>query len=707
MSALTTLILSRPNVVYLGDTDAANGTTTLTDLSGTQTAGVEVNSGVSRNGFGAADGPIGHSSCWESSASEVRGFQVAAAATAGLQLQVLTLLWFFKMTAANNGPIHLGRQNGISGSVGSSRKVVAVFGGGVTAPGRSNPSTITLNVWHCAALVYDGHEYQPYLDGAPEGAAGLVPGPFTSFANRIVFGGDTGQLGSGHRLALPTIVARRMHLGEIAAISRAGIGAPSADHQAVFDFPADDLDDVIAGSGIATTHCMGCGGRRRVAEGGYKSAAASPVHQGSLACVGAAGLHRADPSAPLTNTGTDRDIDNAHARLAMDVWLNYAARPSTDKPWGQAATGELVGSGVTTAIYGGFLTGAGILQRHYSGDPASSPLQSMKLTMAYLRSVQIPGGNQHAGYFSTDGTEAGSWGGNFIFSLAEMLPGIIAVWDILDADTRAVWLDTLRKAAAGVNAVERNFWVNGNYILFYWMTQRLMVELDPGGPWQANADFFLGYLFSPSGSSSYVGSGLTGVGTRKYVDGTPTNDPLISLATMRGLNPASDKIYATEGNSATATAAGSTFNTTYGFDPNYVGAQAGICLAVYLATGGPAGGDADAWQMAQLFANAIVARQNFSTGTVTINGFSVQAWYSENHGTRHNAVELGAGGFWHTMRRLGRTDFLTAQQLADRHAAMRADAVLNTTQQNVWYRTLGDYVHTLEASPYWPKRAAA
>jgi hypothetical protein len=693
MSALTTYLLARPNIRYLGNTDAPAGTTSLADASANFGNGGELNAGVSRNGFGAADGPVGHTVCWESSATENRGFQVATAADALLQLQTLTMGVFFKLTAANNGPIYLGRQNGIYISVGSAKKGAAVLGGGPTNPSRSNPTTVSLNTWHYLCVLYDGHEMTTYLDGFPEGVWSQAEGPFGSFANRVVFGGDTGQLGAGHRLSLPHYFTRLLNPGEIATIARLGLGDPHANHQANWDYPADSIDPLIAGQAAHAQNCMGCGGRRRASQGGYKI---STTHEGDIACVGAAGLYIATPGTLLTSSSTDRELDRAHSRLMKIAVDSYTSYPSTDKPWGMDSAGKLIGTGITTAWYGGVLTGLGAAHGHHSKDPSSSYLLRMKKIMAYLRANQVPPGNPHAGHFSTDGTEANYFGGNGIFVGSEMMPGILNVWDALDATTKSLWLDTLTKLGNGFNTTERNFWPNGNYIMFYWSFFKFMAVLDPSGPWASYATYFFNYLFSPTGSSGYVAGTLTGVGVRRYVDGTATNDPLISAATMRGLNATTDKIYASEGNSATSTGPGNTYNTTYGFDPNYVGAQGFIALCVYLETG-----DTDAWLMAQLLHNGIASRQNFTNGSVTINGFTVPAWQSENRGTRHNVSEMNAGAAWHALRRLGRTDYMTAQQVADRHhQGMVPDAVTNTTQQNVWYRVLNSYAAYLRTSPY-------
>lgn len=697
MSALTTYLLALPDITYLGNTDVAAGTTTLTDLTGTFAAGTEINAGVSRNGFGATGFVTGHATCWQSSATEARGFQIATAATAALQLQTLTLGVFVKQTSAVNSPVPLlGRQNGIYIGTSSARHaLVAVTGGGVTAPSRTNPTTFTLSTGHLIGATYDGQEMQPWVDGVREGFRQRLTGPFTTFLNRVAFGGDTGSLGAGTLACLPFIIAgRTLDADEWRTIYELGLGATTADDQACYDYVVDSIPEVAA----TTTglRCRGCGGQRRVAEGGVKEATA----ESHTACFGGRGFWFPTATSALGSSPTDRELDSHALRFAEGVIDSYTTRPTTDKPWYLATTGQLSGSGITTQTYGGLLSALGALHHYTGGGPYSSYLQRMKLVMTYLRTNRVAVGLTKAGYFSTNGTFSGEFSVNGVFTCFEMLPGLIAVWGSLDADTRAEWLDTMRTQVDAEWAWEQaSYWSNGNIVMHQWGIYAMMAYLDPVQvtKWQTYADTYWEYLFAPTGGSGYAGNTLTGVGVRQFVDGTPTNDTLLTPAAFAGLDSATDKVYATEGNTG-ATAPGSTVGT-YGRDWNYTAGQAQIALRVYQVTG-----NTDALKFAEMAANTVQPRHNLTNGSVTgPSGSAVPAWYSDYRGgTRHNAAEPGHYYLLHALRREGRTDLLTGAQQAGHELWLENDAVLNTTTQNVWYRIAGEIAMFLWKSPYWP-----
>jgi hypothetical protein len=699
MSALTTYLLSLPGIIYVGNTDVATGTATLTDLTGTFAAGTELNAGVSRAGFGATGFVTGHSTCWASSGSVSRGFQIATAANATAQLQTLTLGVFIQQASANSSPNPLlGRQNGIGLNLGGTRKLtVTMTGGGVTAPARSNPTTMTLASSHLIGVTYDGEELQPWVDGAREGVYQRLPGPFTSFPSKVAFGGDTGATGAGVSACLPFIVAGVLTDGQWATIYELGLGAVAAAQQACFDFVADDITQVAATA--AGVRCQGCGGARRVAEGGVKQTNT----QAHIACFGASGRWKTSPTGAMPSSPTDRELDLYALRLSEAVLDNYSKRPTTDKPWGILTTGQIFPQ--SAGFYGAFIGGLGTLHWATGGGPRSPFLQRMKLLMGYLATNQIAPGLTRAGWFSTDGTYAGSFEGSGVFVLHDMLPGIKAVWPALDDATKATWLNTLRLACDSEWAWEpATYWANGNIVAYQWGIYRVMADLDTlqTAKWMGYADAYLDFMVAPQGNTSaYSGSTLTGVGMRRYVDGTPANDPLITtLAAMRALNPMSDKVYLTEGN--TGSTGPGTSTGFYGLDWNYASAQMSIALSVYAATG-----DTDAWQLAQLLANTVQPRHNLTNGTVTgPSGGSVGPWLSDfRGGTRHNLAELGHFYSLHTMRRFGRTDLLSGAQQTGHHTFMEDNAVLNTTQQNVWYKAQLEVAQILENSPYWPEAA--
>jgi hypothetical protein len=698
VSALTDYLLSRPGLVGLWPADDAAASTTLNDIGPNNLDGIEMNAGVSRNAFGAAGFVTGHATSWASSGTEARGFQVATAGNVLLQLQTLTYGVFGRLTAANNGPIHLGRQNGVNFSTGSALKLnVSMTGGGPTAPARTNPTTISLNTSHLFGVTYDGEVMQPWLDGAREGSYQRVAGPFTSFLNRVVFGGDMGQLGAGHLLSVAFAFNRPLTMGEWATIHQLGIGNATADQIAQFDYLADSIPQVAAS---AEAHrCMSCGGRRRALEGGIKRT--NPTRESHLACFGAQAEWRETPMGAPLATNTDRELDAYAARLADSVMDVYSKRPTTDSPWYIASTGQIVPQ--NTQVYGAVIATLGELHRYAGGGPRSPHLQRMKLVMGYLRANQIVEGETRAGWFSTNGLFSGEFGGNGVFVFYDLLPGVLAVWRDLDSTTRSTWLDTLRRAGESEWAWEpANFWANGNIVTYQWGIYRMMAELDPAwaSTWLARADAYIALMLNPTGTSSYVSGILTGVGMRQYVDGNPANDTRITaIATLRALSDLTGKAYLTEGTSATATGPGNTFNTTYGRDWRYTFVQAQLALGVYLMTG-----DTDALKMAHVFTNTVHPRHNLTGSSVTgPSGSSVQGWWSDYRGgVRVNVEEIGHIYHLHNMRRLGREDLLTAQQQADHHVFLEANAVLNTTQQNVWYRNAADLTRYLSMSPHAP-----
>jgi hypothetical protein len=232
------------------------------------------------------------------------------------------------------------------------------------------------------------------------------------------------------------------------------------------------------------------------------------------------------------------------------------------------------------------------------------------------------------------------------------------------------------------------YYANGNVQTNQWAIYLFLDYLDPSGPWSGYADAEINHIVRPTTGGSPASSGLTTCGLKKFVDGTFANDPFITLAQMRALNPASDKAYFTEGNGS----------ADKGMDWNYTAAQCAIAAAAYTVTG-----NTDALQFMHLHANVYVPRQNLTTGTVTgPSGASVPAWYSDFvGGARHNAVEYAGMPNTRMIQRLGRTD-MTATQLANHLPTDETDAKLNTTQQFVWFRIGGAYALSLACSPYWP-----
>lgn len=690
MSAVTDYLLSRPGLVGLWPLDEVAGATAIGDLGPNTLTGSAVNGATSQNALGGTGFVTGHTRAWAGGASAA-GWTVASAATVALQLQSYALGIFDLHTGTGAGQYLLGRQNGWNLNTVTTGNRVLGRTGIAGEPNRTGNSTVTSNdVGHLLGFSYDGQHAQPWLDGEAEGAPNRLVGSLASFLNRVVIGGDSSMANAGHLLSVAFIFNRPLTRGEWATIYRLGLGDPTADQQAS-NFVGDGLSIIAATA--ESLPCEGCGYRRRAGEGGVRLT--SPNREWHLACFGDDGAWQSSALPVLASSNSSLDLDVHISRTVKAVVDFYTKRPTTDKTYYLRTDGKLMGLAYTlmSANYGGVLSMLGHLHRRWASSGYSVHLSLMRRIMSYLRSVQIPGtpaAGSGVGYFSDDGTNATSWGGNNDFSLREMLPGIIAVWDDLDAATRSTWLDTLQKACAGLWAQEgAAYYANGNVAWNIWAIFRMMAKLDPAGPWRGYADAYLTYTIKPTTGGTPAASGLATCGLKKYVDGTATNDPFITLSQLRALNPASDKVYFTEANGS----------ADKGMDYNYAAAQCQISLAAYLCTG-----DTDALQVANLTANLVRPRLNLTTGTVTgPSGASVPPWYADfMGGTRHNAVEYAGVQQIRSMQRIGRTDLMTAQQLADHWPVEEADAALNTTQQAVWYRTGGAYALSLAASPYWP-----
>lgn len=690
MSAVTDYLLAIGGCERLYGLTEASGSATITDLSTNAVAGTPVNGATSQNALGATGFVTGHATCLAGGATNT-GW-IIAPATTGLLLQTYTLGSFILRSSGTSATQYIvGRQNGwrISSAVTSNHK--AFFATGVAGePNRTGNSTnMGAAVGHLIGGSYDGQRSQPWLDGQREGAPDRVVGTLASFPNRVVLNGDTGMANPNHFVSVTFIFSRVLTPGEWAEIYRLGLGNPTADLLAA-DYAADDTAFIAATAQGET--CQGCGRKRRVAEGGVKLT--SPTRQWHHSCFGAQGAWQASSSPAVSNTNTSLDLD-VHISRTVDAVLDfYLARPTTDKVYYQRTDGKLMGLSYTlmSANYGGVLSALGHMHRRWGGR-YSYYLERMKLIMSYLRSVQIPGTpapGSGVGYFSDDGTSATQWGGNNDFTLREMLPGVIAVWDDLDATTRSLWLDTLRKSGAGLQGQQpTNYYANGNVETNIWAIYLMLAKLDPSGPWAGYATAQLNHIVKPTTGGTPAATGLTTCGLKQYVDGTYANDPFITLTTMRGLSESTGKAYFTEANGA----------GDKGLDWNYSNAQAGIAAAAYLCTG-----NTDARRFANLHANLYFPRMNLTTGTVTgPSGNSVLAWYADFYGgTRHNTAEYQGMPNARLFFRLGRTDLMTATQIANHWPTEEADARLNTTQQAVWYRTAGIYGLSLAASPYWP-----
>lgn len=701
MSALTDYLLAIGGCVRLYGLTEASGSATIADISPSAVAGTPVNGATSQNALGATGFVTGHATCLAGGATNT-GWVIGAAADATLQLQTYTLGAFIMRQSGTTATQYiLGRQNGwrISTAVTSFHK--AFFATGISGePNRTGNSTNTsASVGHLIGGSYDGQRSQPWLDGQREGSYDRLVGTLGSFPNRVVLNGDTGMANANHlisvtfifsgpareALGLPTVLTP----GEWAEIYRLGLGNPTADQQAA-DFAADGTAFIAATA--ESERCMVCGRRRRVAEGGVKLT--SPTRHWHHSCFGGQGSWMTSALA-VSSGNSALEVDVHHSRLIDGVLDTYLSRPTTDAVYYQRTDGKLMGLSYTlmSANYGGILAALGHMHRRWGGGKYSYYLQRMKLIMSYLRSVQIPGTpapGTGVGYFSDDGTVSTQWGGNNDFTLREMLPGIIAVWDDLDATTRALWLDTMRKAGYGLQGQQpTNYYANGNVETNIWAIYLMLAKLDPSGPWAGYATAQLNHIVKPTTGSTPAATGLTTCGLKQFVDGTYANDPFITLATMRGLSESTGKAYFTEANGA----------GDKGLDWNYGNAQCGIAAAAYLVTG-----NTDARRFANLHGNLYMPRMNLTSGTVTgPSGNSVQAWYADFYGgTRHNTAEYQGMPNARLLNRMGRTDLMTNAQLASHLPVDEADARLNTTQQAVWYRSVGIYGLMLATSPYWP-----
>lgn len=699
MSTLTDYITGLSGCVGCWPLDEIVSSTTLADLGPNGLTGTEITNNVSRNALGGTGFVTGHARCWQGSATEARGFQLATAANTLTQLQTYSLGVFYKYSGTTNLQYGIGRQNGWRlGTVTSFFKLYAHTG--VTGdPNRTgNADNMTAGTPHLLGTTYDQQEFQPWLDGEREGTASPLTASLASFTNRVVVGGDTGMTNGGSLLSVAFIFNRVLLPGEWAQIYVLGLGQRTSDHAANFDFTGDGIP-VIAAS-AEDERCYGCGGRRRVQEGFVlHSSSGRKFH---LSCYGAQGRGLANPAAPLTAASSDYQIDVAHSRLIESVLDEYTKRPTTDKVRYEQADGRLIGA-VTwqtmSANYGGTIGGLGVLHQRWGGGSHGPFMKRVQNLMAQLRATQIVAGETKSGWFSNDGTFATEWGGNGNFSLSALLPAVLSLWHFADTATRTLWLDTLRKACQALWDWETaSYYANGNVQLEIWGIHRKMAVLDPSGPWMTYAVAHRDHMIRPTtGRTAWNGDATVGrayLGLKQYVDGTVANDPFITLTDLRAMSDTTGKAYLAEGGTTSPT-------ISYpGLDWNYCSAQCGFAAEIYLSTG-----DTDALKIAQVTANVYRPRLNLSNNTITgPSGSSVPPWWADfTGGTRHNAVEVSGNTPMLVMRRLGRTDLMTAQQLADLHVFNQKNAVTNTTSQAVGYREAGFQGASLESSSLWPE----
>lgn len=670
-------------------TDAA-GSSTAVNVGTRAAAATEMNSGVSRNAFGASGIVSGLSTCWQGSGSEARGFQVAAAATAALQLQTYTIGVFARLSGTVTANfLALGRQNGwqlIPTTTGKLNAKSGVTGEAV----RANPTTPTVGVTVFWVMTYDGYAMQPWVNGERDGLYTRIVGTLGSFPNRVVVGGDTGMLAANLKLSCAFIDDRVWDEGEIVEAYQQGRPDTRPTADAVDDFTGDSLAAIAAGA--EGTRCMGCGGRRRTREATL-DANGVMARRWHPHCYGGNAAWQATLAQP-TNSSSELAWDAYLAQLIWKVQRSYTRRPSTDTVRYEADSGQLMWTGQAStfgqANYGAILTARGILHRRTGGGRYSWYLERVKRTMTFLRSRQIPQGQNGHGYFSEDLTNATSWGVNHIFTVREAMAGIIAVWPDLDTATRAEWQTTLERAIGGdwdYQGPDSSgaYYANGNIVLNQWACARMLYHLTGSELWNRRQEAWLAHCFAPSTGGRGPSTGLAQLGLKAYTDGTAT-DARISEADLMALSDTSGTAYLTEGNS----------NNPAGQDWNYTGAQADIASNVYEVTG-----DLRARKMMHVFTNLVWPKQNLTTGTVG----TVPPFYADNrNGTRHNAIEIGVAttGYLHGMRRQGRADLATATQCANQIPFMEADAMLNTTNQGSWYRSLTSLSLAITAGPGWP-----
>jgi len=745
-------IISRGPRRFYPLTDAT-GSSTIDDQGTDNIAGTPQNGTNSPAALGAAGFVNGLATCWQGHATQVRGWQLAAAGALAFQTYTLGV-WYQPVSGELDNGIMVGRQNGWQVKTNaSSHGHWATTGIADATVGNNYPvpdttGGYTLGTPHLAGLSYDGVEVQVWLDGERAGypirGKGLT---LAAFTNAVVIGNDNSAFGP-RKLSGAFIFDRVLHPAEWASAFARGYSGATPTQPGVFNLIADG-DPLIAASAIVG-RCEECGGHLRLLEEQVNDPPSAPVRYWHKTCHQGFGRHAGNPPASPTASTTRAQWDAILRRGQSRHWMSYVKGPTPDQKYRFDPTNGFIDrsafpkpawpstSGPYTAVdvgfYGGFAGGLGIAHRFGGGGRFTPELAMIRRIMSYLMAHQYssaPG--------TVDGTGANAQGYYFgrtvdhLFTMFELPVALIAVWPDLTAAERTSFLTSVKAGADGAYQNEFGYYINGNEELGKWMMCLHMEKLltlagDAAGAatWASRTDNQLAFACNPPGRAG-TGAGGSFNGTQ-YLYGlykiTPdytTTSRVLGNVTA-GIPAATNLPNATlvtDPMSMNATTDGCFFaefgypgfypNGGIGYSPNYLDYQASIAATVYLVHGNEI-----AHRLLDCMGNKLLPRVNKTNSTVTsaMDGTTpVPPWnYDRIGGSREEGssypfiAPFTDRAFAALQVKSGRSIF-TAQQLADQWPVFESDMWLNTTLQapKGFYRgVMGLWCFEMMASPAWP-----